>query len=132
MRKRKYALASFIVFAFLQLALLAYASDYFPLRAGSAQWSQHGLCGNTACVFDFKWHNVTVVVKNEVDAPVGNAFVRAFSPDWGVMYPHSEAWGVADSAGMYRFTLPTGNWVFIASSGWYAHTGCFLLKTRLT
>jgi len=50
---------------------------------------------------------------------VKGAFVKAFSPDWGVMYPHYEEWGVVDNNGTYKFMLTTGNWVFIASSGWY-------------
>ncbi|MGB9622379.1 MAG: hypothetical protein ACPL07_00910, partial [Candidatus Bathyarchaeia archaeon] len=33
------------------------------------------------------------------------------------MYPHYSDWGLTDDSGSYKFMLPTGNWVFIASSG---------------
>jgi hypothetical protein len=51
------------------------------------------------------------------------AWVKAFSEDWGIMYPHFENWGLTDSFGNYRFKIPVGNWSFIASSGWdYTNT----------
>ncbi|RLF02365.1 MAG: hypothetical protein DRK00_10130, partial [Thermoprotei archaeon] len=67
--------------------------------------------------------NVTLIVRDENGAPVPEAWVRAFSEDWGVMYPHFESWGLTDNAGAYRFRIPVGKWLFIASSGWrYANT----------
>jgi len=68
--------------------------------------------------FDFKLHNVIIFVKDEADNPVKGAFIKAFSVDWGIMYPHYEEWGITDNDGLYKFVLPTGNWIFIASSGW--------------
>jgi len=73
----------------------------------------------TKRLYDFKLHNITIFVEDEAGNPVKGAFVKAFSPDWGVMYPHYEEWGVVDNNGTYKFMLTTGNWVFIASSGWY-------------
>jgi|GEM_PF-1502244 len=68
--------------------------------------------------YDFKLHNITIFVKDEAGNPVKGAFVKAFSPDWGRMYPRYEEWGVTDNMGSYRLALTTGNWVFFASSGW--------------
>jgi len=67
---------------------------------------------------DFSFHNVTVFVRDNTGNPVRRAFVKAYSLDWGVMYPHYEEWGISDDDGAYRFTLPAGFWVFIASGGW--------------
>jgi hypothetical protein len=73
----------------------------------------------TKRLYDFKFHNITIFVKDEAGNPVKGAFIKAFSPDWGVMYPHYEEWCLTDNNGTYKFMLTTGNWVFIASSGWY-------------
>lgn len=71
----------------------------------------------------FTLYNVTLIVRDEGGAPVSEAWVRAFSEDWGVMYPHFESWGLTDESGVYRFRIPVGSWLFIASSGWrYANT----------
>jgi hypothetical protein len=88
----------------------------------------------TKCLYDFKLHNATVFVTDEAGNPIKGALIKAFSLDWGVMYPHFEEWGVTDKEGKYNFMLPTGNWVFIASSGWdYAaqnpNKGLFLQTT---
>ena len=69
-------------------------------------------------VHDFSFHNVTVFVRDNTGNPVRRAFVKAYSLDWGVMYPHYQGWGISDDDGAYRFTLPAGFWVFIASGGW--------------
>jgi hypothetical protein len=73
----------------------------------------------------FSFHNVTVFVRDYAGNPVRGAFVKAYSLDWGVTYPHQEEWGfhyekwgISDDRGAYRFTLPAGFWVFIASGGW--------------
>jgi len=76
-----------------------------------------GYVGYNVSVFDFKWHSVTVIVKDQNGQPVKGAYVKAFSLDWGLMYPRYEDWGVTDDSGVYRFLVTSGNWVFIASSG---------------
>jgi hypothetical protein len=81
-------------------------------------YEQATLLNNATHLFDFKLHSITIYVRDERDAPIGGAYVKAFSPDWGVMYPHYEEWNTTDNNGIYKFTLPTGNWVFIVSSGW--------------
>ena len=60
----------------------------------------------------FKFHSVTVVVKDESNNPAKGALVKTFSPEWGVAYLHFEEWGIADGEGKFRFVLPTGDWVF--------------------
>ena len=42
----------------------------------------------------FKFHNVTVFVKDESNNPAKGALVKAFSPVWGVAYLHFEEWGL--------------------------------------
>jgi len=113
----KMSFASLLVIAFLCLQAV-------PAASLVADGQAHG----------FEFHNVTVLVKDDAGNPVGMAFVKAFSPDWGIMYPHFEEWGIAGDDGSYRFSLPTGSWIFIASSGWdYAVTnlgkGLFLETT---
>jgi hypothetical protein len=66
----------------------------------------------------FKFHSVTVFVKDESNNPAKGALVKAFSPEWGVAYPHFEEWGIADGEGKLRFVLPTGDWVFLATNNW--------------
>jgi len=71
----------------------------------------------------FKLLDVTLTVLDENGNPVQNAWVRAFSKEWGVMYPHFEEWGKTDSNGVYRLRIPSGSWIFLASSGWdYANS----------
>jgi hypothetical protein len=71
----------------------------------------------TEHLYDFKLYNVTVSVKDDAGNPIKGAFVKAFSPDWGIMYPHYEEWGLTDNNGAYKFKLASGNWILIASSG---------------
>jgi len=75
-----------------------------------------GLAQSPVKVFEF--HSVTVFVKDELNNPAKGAFVKAFSPEWGVAYPHFEEWGIADGEGEFRFVLPTGDWVFLATNNW--------------
>jgi len=76
----------------------------------------------------FKFHSVTVFVKDESNNPAKGALVKAFSPEWGVAYPHFEEWGLQMErasldlfcpqvtgfslprmVGIIRFGIPTGD-----------------------
>lgn len=92
------------------------SSYYFSYRIGSLEKESLEIFGN-AYVFDFEWHNVTLIVKDQNGKPLSGAYVKAFSLDWGLMYPRYEDWGVTDNNGVYSFLVTSGNWVFIASSG---------------
>jgi len=79
----------------------------------------------------FRFVNVTVEVRDAYDRPVSGAWVKAFSEDWGIAYPHFEEWGFTNPLGIYNFRLPKGNWTFIASTGQgYSSGGVFVAITK--
>jgi hypothetical protein len=99
----------------------SYNSNQIVPNASSSSWSftSGSQIYPATHRYDFRLHKVTVIVKDETGNPVKEAFVKAFSPDWGVLYPHYEEWGLTDTEGTYKFILTQGNWIFIASSGRY-------------
>ena len=83
----------------------------------------------------FKFFEVTIEVKDRTGMPIRDAWVKAFSEDWGIMYPQFEEWGETDSSGIYKFHIVGGNWTFIISSGWHyidlnPNNGIFIAVTR--
>jgi len=79
----------------------------------------------------FSFVDVTVEVRDAYGHPVSSAWVKAFSEDWGITYPHSEEWGLTSSLGIYNFRLPKGKWTFIASTGRsYSNEGIFVAVTK--
>ena len=67
---------------------------------------------------NFSFAQVDVTVMDSEGNVVKGAWIKAFSEEWGVMYPHFETWGITGNAGKYSFNIPEGKWIFIASSGW--------------
>jgi hypothetical protein len=114
-------LISLLAFSLYPTASAQQNSDKPSWAVSDTTLSYAGKCGSNFSKsnyrFDFRFHNVTLFVRDENNIPVKGAYVKAFSSDWGIMYPHFEEWGSTDNKGSYKFTLPTGNWVFIASSG---------------
>jgi hypothetical protein len=92
--------------------LLPYFIPTLVVLVLSCAHAHAGYVGYNVSVFDFKWHNVTIIVKDQNGQPVKGAYVKAFSLDWGLMYPRYEDWGVTDDSGVHRFLVTSGNWVF--------------------
>jgi hypothetical protein len=64
----------------------------------------------------FRFVNVTLIVRDMDGIPIKDAQVKAFSEDWGIRYP--EFWfSYSDSDGVVTYRLPVGNWSFFAGGG---------------
>ena len=106
--------------------------------SGHRRWTDLGVASRvspkdaTPCIPPYPEMNwadfvsVTVVVKDIYGDPIYNANVRAFSEDWGVMYP-DRGWGErSNQAGEVVLSLPKGTWSFIVSH----HLGYFVVVTN--
>jgi hypothetical protein len=68
---------------------------------------------------DFEFADLTVTVLDEHGVPVPDAWVKAYSEQWGIRYPAD--WVVfewSDSAGQVQFNLPKGDWLVTAGGGY--------------
>jgi hypothetical protein len=68
---------------------------------------------------NFEFADLTVTVLDEHGAPVPDAWVKAYSEQWGIRYPAD--WVVfewSDSAGQVQFHLPKGDWMVMAGGGY--------------
>jgi len=69
-------------------------------------------------VEEFRFVDVTLLIKDIDGKPVKDAEVKAFSEDWGLRYPKF-GFKISDSNGIVIFHVPIGNWSFFAG-------GCFV------
>lgn len=78
---------------------------------------------------EFKFVTVNLLIKDDVENPVGEARVLAFSEDWGIKSPGSldqKTFWLTDSVGRLSISIPIGRWSFFVVSGpnyAYSHPG---------
>jgi hypothetical protein len=66
---------------------------------------------------EFRLVHLRIQVCDETNQPVPQSFVKAYSKDWPVVYPHGETMAQTGADGICELRVPRGSWMLVAGGG---------------